>query len=136
MRTGGRWFPRLTRVALVVATFAGLLAMHGLGDAAVLGCHHPSTSEPTELVGQAHGHQLCGQNCDDHPAMSHDELCKPLLPWWSHVLPTLPCIALLAWAGLIVVAVAWRPRTRGLPWWRGPPRSGRVCLHRVCVSRT
>lgn len=69
--------------------------------------------------------------------LDHDGMCQPLQPDWLAWLPVLACVALLSLASLFSLdRLLWSPRTRLHSWWRAPPRAGRVCLVRVCVSRT
>lgn len=136
----------LARGLLVFGLVAGLVGMHGLGESAVFGCHAPasSTAGAHGSPGGAHAGPVFQHDASSHwggdkqPAgISHDGVCKPLLPAWLAWLPVLACVALLPLEVLFSVgSVLWGPRTRFRSWWRAPPRAGRVCLVRVCVSRT
>lgn len=138
----------LARGLLVLGVVAGLVGMHGFGEAAVFGCHAPASSssgthhasagEPhAGTVDQQHDVSSHWVDHQDPAVLSHDGVCQPLLPSWLAWLPVLACVAVLPLASLFVLDTApWQLRTRLRGWWRGPPRAGRVCLLRVCVSRT
>ena len=134
---------RLARGLLVLGVVAGLVGMHGRGESAVFGCHAPASGSTAAHHGSAVRHagdQHAASHWDGHQhssAVGHGEVCKPVLPSWPAWLPVLACVALLPLATPLAPGTApWRPRTRLRSWWRAPPRAGRVCLLRVCVSRT
>lgn len=137
----------LARLMLALAVVFGLAGMHGLGESAVFGCHAP-VSVPAGpqpgSVGEAHAGALGPHDASSHrvdhqhsAVLSHDGVCQPLQPDWLAWLPVLACVALLPLALLFCLdTLLWRTRTRLHSWWRASPRAGRVCLVRVCVSRT
>lgn len=135
------------RLVVAVAVLAGLMGMHGLGKSAVYGCPGPASnaaaSHHAPAMGLHAGH--VGQHEASSPwaerpspAMLHgDGVCQPILPGSLIWVPVLGCVGLLVLASLFALdMVRWRPRTRLRSWWRAPPWAGRVCLVRVCVSRT
>lgn len=136
-----RW---LARAVLVLAVVTGLVAMHELGQPVVAGCHGDAGGgQPaSSMVLDAHSssdHQHRGQHWSKQHAawVSHGALCQPLLPGWLSWLPMLACVALISLATVLELRVsAARGRPSRCGWWRAPPWAGRVCLLRVCVSRT
>lgn len=129
------------RLVLVLVVVAGLVGMHGMGESAVLGCPASTSDAPGAHPGpavQAPVIQHGAQRVKHAPpsALNHGSVCQPLLPDWLAWLPVLACVALLPFASLLSLDTILRqPRTRLRSWWRAPPRAGRVCLVRVCVSR-
>ncbi len=136
----------LAQLVLAFAVVVGLAGMHGLGESAVFGCHAPVSAPAGPQHGsvvEAHAGALGPYDASahwvaQHPAvLSHDGVCQPLQPDWLAWLPVLACVALLPLAVLFSLdMILWRTRTRLHSWWRASPRAGRVCLVRVCVSRT
>lgn len=137
-----RW---LTRAVLVLAVVTGLVAMHELGQPVVAACHGKAEGgDPSSSVVQVshsssdHSHR--GQHgSGQHVAwVGHGGLCQPLLPVWLSWLPMLACVALISLATVREpgASATERGRAQRRAWWRAPPWAGRVCLQRVCVSRT
>lgn len=132
---------QLARGLVTLAVALGLVGMHGLGQSAVLGCHGQVDPDHAQhsVLHSSHAKTLDADphwDSDKHAALSGD-VCKPLLPSWLGWLPLLTCVALLSLAALLTLGASLRgSRAHLREWWRAPPRAGRVCLLRVCVSRT
>ena len=123
----------LVRGLVALGLVVGLVGMHELARPAALGGH----GQIDHAIVQATPQHADPHWDDQHAALTDHDPCHPLQPDWPSWLPLLTCVALLSFAALLLVDPnLGERRTHLLAWWRAPPHAGRVCLVRVCVSRT